>query len=181
MKKIVTWILLNHSLDSTTQLLQDSVSIGCVPPDSTTRTCYKVGGLFPGEIGCLYCLGGLCLRGYSVRGVSAQGCFCLEGSERDNPYHFFRTNQQKVGNKIYSLTQSSLSVNEYGTFWWAMTRELIISRGGGVCPEGGLSPGEVSVQTGVLCHRDHTPPFPRGQNDARIWKYYPAPNFVCGR
>ena len=36
----------------------------------------------------------------------------LSLTERDNPYYFFRTNQQKVDTKIYSLTQSSFTVNE---------------------------------------------------------------------
>ena len=32
--------------------------------------------------------------------------------ERDNPYYFFRANQQKADTKIYLLTQCSLTVNE---------------------------------------------------------------------
>ena len=36
----------------------------------------------------------------------------LERIERNNPYYFFRANQQQVGTKIYSITQCILSVNE---------------------------------------------------------------------
>ena len=39
---------------------------------------------------------------------------CKNTPERDNPYYFFRANQQQEGTKIYLLTPSisSLSVNE---------------------------------------------------------------------
>ena len=43
--------------------------------------------------------------------------------ERDNPYYFFRANQQKAGTKIYSLTQCGLTVNE--SDGRATMRELI--------------------------------------------------------
>ena len=33
--------------------------------------------------------------------------------ERNNSYYFSRANQQKADTKIYSLTQCSLTVNEY--------------------------------------------------------------------
>ena len=33
------------------------------------------------------------------------------GNIRDNPYYFFRGNQEKVNSKIYSLIQSDLTVN----------------------------------------------------------------------
>ena len=36
----------------------------------------------------------------------------LNGYERNNSYYFSLANQQKVGTKIYSLTQCSLTVNE---------------------------------------------------------------------
>ena len=32
--------------------------------------------------------------------------------ERNNPYYFFRANQQQAGTNIYSLTQCSLTVSE---------------------------------------------------------------------
>ena len=46
--------------------------------------------------------------------------------ERDNPYYFFRANQQKLGTKsIHELSVILLSMNVIGTFWRATTRESI--------------------------------------------------------
>ena len=42
--------------------------------------------------------------------MSHQNTIC-DNFERDNPYHFFRANQQQSGSKIFSLNQCSLSVN----------------------------------------------------------------------
>ena len=42
--------------------------------------------------------------------------------ERENPYHFFPANQQKVNSEIYSIPQYDLTEN--GCDWQAMVREL---------------------------------------------------------
>ena len=38
--------------------------------------------------------------------------------QRDNPYHFFRANQQKANSKIYSLIQGDLTKN--GCYWYIL-------------------------------------------------------------
>ena len=46
---------------------------------------------------------------------------------RDNPYYFFRANQQQAGTKIYSLTQYSLTVNKCDWYILAGNDEKINS------------------------------------------------------
>ena len=42
-------------------------------------------------------------------------CHKIKHNERNNPYHFFRTNQWKVNHKSHSLTQFDLTMN--GSDW----------------------------------------------------------------
>ena len=49
------------------------------------------------------------------------------GTERNNSYYFSRANQQKVGAKIYSLTQCSLTVNQCDWYILAGNDERINS------------------------------------------------------
>ena len=46
--------------------------------------------------------------------------------EKDHPYQFFRANQWKVHNKIYSLTQCDLNMKEYDWHILASNDDLYV-------------------------------------------------------
>ena len=55
------------------------------------------------------------------------GGFSQSHNERDNPYNFFRANQQKTNGKIYSLIQGDLTNNGYYWHILAGNDETIVS------------------------------------------------------
>ena len=83
------------------------------------------------------------------------------------------SSKTKTTNKTQCKSQQCIPVGCVPPAHWPY---LIVSEGGGMGARGEVVPGE-----GACMPERHAGPLPCEQNGRLLWKYYLAPNFVCGR